>query len=557
MTKKNCSFLIGIIGCFIFGCWSLYAGQDVNWDLRNYHLYNAYAFVFDRIGFDYAPAGVQTYLNPLIDLPYFYLSRLLSPAQYGFAIGMLQGINFWILYEISRLLIQKKKTTPCCLMSIFIAITGVYTPTVIGEIGTTYGDLIVALFVLSSLYFGVRFFQSIRSQEGKCKLFIAISGLMLGLAVGLKLTAIVFSIATFLALLFSLPASGRVIRTSFSYLIIWGGGCILGLLITGGYWSFKLYSIFGSPVFPFYNSLFKSPYFPKIDFFDENSGVKNILEFIFHPFLLNSIFGHPYQEIRFAVVETLGVMLMIVATTRKLRGERFDLNKSISSSKRESAFFLLSFFLFSYLIWLWKFGVYRYQSPLDLLSPLVIFLLISLLLVKRVLLVFVITSLVIITMVRLPYFSDRVPWQESFSYAELPVKVEENCTLLVLHSGEPLSFVIPSFPKSCRFLRVGNGEWKWTRMLHGSGSAFERDIQSIIRSSQGPFYLLTTEDIIHRKWAKIEPETSSLDVTEPYAVTIEKYCLKIKGDALAIKTYIPHVYPVLVSLSRDPTCLKF
>jgi hypothetical protein len=485
MTSKNCSFLIGIIGCFIFGCWSLFAGQDVNWDLRNYHLYNAYAYVYDRVGFDYAQAGVQTYLNPLIDLPYFYLSRLLSPAQYGFIFGMLQGINFWIIYEISRLFIQNKYTNPCCLVSIFIAITGVYTPTVIGEIGTTYGDLIISLFILSSIYFGVRFFQSIGFHERKFKLLMAISGLMIGLAVGLKLTAFVFFIGIFLALFYSLPASGLSTRTSFIYLFIWGGCGILGLLITGGYWSYKLYSNFGSPVFPFYNSLFKSPYFPEVDFFDENSGVKSIFEFIFHPFLINSLFGHPYQEIRFAVVEAFVIILMVVVITNKLWwGGCFNLNKSISSAKREGSLFLFLFFLFSYLIWLWKFGVYRYQSPLDLLSPLVIFMLISFIFVKNVLLIFIITSLAIITMVRLPYFSDRVPWQKNFSYVELPLKIEENCTVLVLHSGEPLSFVIPSLPKSCRFLRVGNGEWKWTQMLHGNGSAFERDIHSIIQTNK-------------------------------------------------------------------------
>jgi len=112
MTKRNCSFLIGVIGCLIFGCYSLLAGQDVNWKLRNYHLYNAYAFVYDGIGFDYAPAGIQTYLNPLLDLPYFYLSRIPSPAQYGFIFGMLQGLNFWIIYEISRLFIPWRFQVP-------------------------------------------------------------------------------------------------------------------------------------------------------------------------------------------------------------------------------------------------------------------------------------------------------------------------------------------------------------------------------------------------------------------------------------------------------------
>ena len=42
-------------------------GQDQNWDLLNYHFYNAYALFHGRIFMDFAPAGIQTYSNPLLD----------------------------------------------------------------------------------------------------------------------------------------------------------------------------------------------------------------------------------------------------------------------------------------------------------------------------------------------------------------------------------------------------------------------------------------------------------------------------------------------------------
>src|ERR1700674_1982410 len=48
--------------------------QDVNWDLQNYHFYNAWAFAHGRLGWDLAPAQVQTFHNPLLDLP-FYCGR--------------------------------------------------------------------------------------------------------------------------------------------------------------------------------------------------------------------------------------------------------------------------------------------------------------------------------------------------------------------------------------------------------------------------------------------------------------------------------------------------
>ena len=59
------------------GCISLALGQDANWDLKNYHIYIPYAFMHGRLGLDVAPAQMaqmQTYLNPLLDIPYFLLA---------------------------------------------------------------------------------------------------------------------------------------------------------------------------------------------------------------------------------------------------------------------------------------------------------------------------------------------------------------------------------------------------------------------------------------------------------------------------------------------------
>src|SRR5688500_8071941 len=53
---------------FLCAAVAWWLGQDTNWDLRNYHLYNAYAFLNDRQAMDLAPAGQQTWLNPLLDI---------------------------------------------------------------------------------------------------------------------------------------------------------------------------------------------------------------------------------------------------------------------------------------------------------------------------------------------------------------------------------------------------------------------------------------------------------------------------------------------------------
>ena len=52
---------------------SLQLGQDANWDLKNYHFYNAFALFHHRFDADLAPAMAQTYFNPILDLPFYGL----------------------------------------------------------------------------------------------------------------------------------------------------------------------------------------------------------------------------------------------------------------------------------------------------------------------------------------------------------------------------------------------------------------------------------------------------------------------------------------------------
>ena len=50
-------------------------GQDANWDLQNYHYYIGWAWWHDHRAYtiDIAAAQLQTYHNPLLDLPFFLM----------------------------------------------------------------------------------------------------------------------------------------------------------------------------------------------------------------------------------------------------------------------------------------------------------------------------------------------------------------------------------------------------------------------------------------------------------------------------------------------------
>ncbi|MFM0629584.1 hypothetical protein [Paraburkholderia xenovorans] len=47
-----------------------FLGQDRNWDGFNYHQYNGFALLHHKLLMDFAPAGMQTYFNPVPDVFY-------------------------------------------------------------------------------------------------------------------------------------------------------------------------------------------------------------------------------------------------------------------------------------------------------------------------------------------------------------------------------------------------------------------------------------------------------------------------------------------------------
>ena len=94
----------------LFGLLSVMMGQDANWDLRNYHFYNPYSFIYGRMDFDVLPSQVANFYNPLLYVPFYYAVDLLSPKWVGFLLGWIQGFNFPLLLAIARTLIPAIRT---------------------------------------------------------------------------------------------------------------------------------------------------------------------------------------------------------------------------------------------------------------------------------------------------------------------------------------------------------------------------------------------------------------------------------------------------------------
>src|SRR5229473_4905218 len=100
----NARPIIGLLAVVVIalGGVSLWLGQDMNWDLLNYHYYDGYAFLHDRLARDIVPAGIQTYQPPLLHAFHDLGIAHLPPRVFGFLLGILHGLNVPVLFVLAR-----------------------------------------------------------------------------------------------------------------------------------------------------------------------------------------------------------------------------------------------------------------------------------------------------------------------------------------------------------------------------------------------------------------------------------------------------------------------
>ena len=199
----------GLVACLLIGAWyAVSRGQDASWDLRNYHLYNAWALLHGRLGIDLAPASLQGYFNPLLDLPYYLLGtgplrqmpRLLAACQ-----GLWFGGVVWVVGRIvARLAALQHR--PFGLIDAAVWLLGVSGSMTLSQAGLSSNEMPLALLVLGALYL---LLPSVGDERVLWKRVVG-AGALCGVAAGLKPTAIVYVPGLALALGAGFAAVGAV-----------------------------------------------------------------------------------------------------------------------------------------------------------------------------------------------------------------------------------------------------------------------------------------------------------------------------------------------------------
>lgn len=349
---------------------SILLGQDRFSDLRNYHLYNPWAFLNGRNTRDILPADLQTFFNPLPDLPLYLLGTgplATSPRLFAAVQGLWSGLFLILLLTLLRRAeaLQTERSAWAVFCAFLLGGTGA---AFICQLGLSSNEVMLADLVLGSLILLLPGCNSHGSNSNtdptrrRTRNFLA--GLLTGLATGLKPTAIIYVPPLALCAGVMIFFSVRDIRRALEAMILTGAGCTAGFLITYGWWGVYLWHLTGNPVFPMFSQYFHSDWVPPLPFTDERYKPKSLLQWIAYPFFW--LQGKPFvvtepelADIRFALAWLS--CLVLIPSTFVLRLRRPGIYLPVRAG-------LLCFAILSYLIWMKLFSILRYAIPIEALT---------------------------------------------------------------------------------------------------------------------------------------------------------------------------------------------
>jgi len=449
MKKKLVHIIPFLSFILLSGLLAIHNGQDLNWDLQNYHYYDGYAFLHNNKNF--AIAGIQTYLNPTLDIMVYVLITHLSPMLVGFTLGAIQGLNLFLIYELFLLILPKyiknqKYIIPVSLILSLFSFVGAIN---ISELGNTMGDNIASIPMLLALLLYLKCLDK-KMAESKRNLYMLIPFILIGISVGLKLTNAIYAVGLLVASLFIKESYvNKLKRTTLAILSL-----LLGYAISGGYWSIYLWNKFKNPIFPYFNKIFQSPYVTSnSNFHDPRWFPHGILHILFYPFYFTF---NPLlvEESKFFDLRILLFFICLIFIILLLAKNLF-INKNFHFFKNVLAKQIFIFVFLSYVLWEVEFSYFRYIVGLEYLSILVIFITIYEV-IKNDGLKWVIMSACCLLFLTTTHFANwgRINYQSSYFNVSIPKNIKLNNSI-ILTNTKPVGYLVPFFPQNDQFIRIG------------------------------------------------------------------------------------------------------
>jgi hypothetical protein len=296
--------------------WGLHVPRpSLGWDVMNYHLLHGERALRGLLVIpgDFYPYYFP-FLNPAPDMVATLFRHLL-----GYRLGTVGSclVLLWtgaILFRALSRVIGSTRLRAAAVLWILA------TEGILWEVGSYMADFWGLPLLLEAL------FLVLPEEDDRHDPLedLPLLALFLGTSVAFKLTNLVFVVAIGAVWLWRLAVArpaGRTVTRSLARILL---GPALFILPMAPH-TLYLWWTTGSPLFPHYNALFRSPLFPPINVIDSRWGPKTLLETLFWPLVATL---HPARYLEFAVTSGrlalgfLGALAAFVASgrDRSLRG---------------------------------------------------------------------------------------------------------------------------------------------------------------------------------------------------------------------------------------------
>lgn len=486
-------------------------GKDMASDTLSYHIYAGFSAVQDRFTQDYFPAGPQSYFNPYIYAPLYYLiSRGLSSLEISSVLALVHSVILWLTYELAVIVCpwnEKHKRLMFGLCAIAFALIN---PILLQQIGSTFADITTGELVLGGwllLAITVRAPSTVR---------VIGAGLLCGLATGLKLTNALHAIAGFVILMMlSLTLGGRI-RQGLAYGISLG----LGFAAVAAPWSYRLELRFGNPLFPLMNHIFRSP-----EYTTESSAAFRFIpgsfaEALWRPFAMIDPVTMVHEEPRapdprYAILVILIGALLCRWLWRLRPGQRhaaasIHLMTSTDAGSARTLAALGCALAVDWVVWLSTSGNSRYFLPMSSVAAVVIVaLLFRLFAMRPKIRNYIIAGILGVQGVQLwmgaDYRWNEAPWDAHWINIAVPAKLKSEPNLYLTIGAQTNSFVAP-------FLAPGAGLINISGLYTlGPDGASGAHIESLINRYSPNIRMLIRGERLYRDDERRLPNRAQID----------------------------------------------
>lgn len=340
-----------VLGLFLVcgGVWSLLKGQDVSFDLLNYHLYLPYAFLNGRFGQDLIAAGaIHSFFNPLLDIPYYLVFTYLNdwPRLTAFLQGLWYGAFLFFAWRICSLLFPHFRSAQAKILRLAAFLLGATGMATAGSAGMVSSDLAASTIQLAALYLLLKEPSSaLAPRRWAWAAFLCCA------AAGMKYTAATACIGLGMAGLWLWWQHNRKSKT----LLICGLCGLAGFLLTAGYFMWRNWNWTGNPFFPYFNTFFQSSYF----------SVENLSNGWAVPSGIKEAFLIPFSRLHFVLEFRIDYRILFGYLAAFLLVLLAFLRVWRPRAKKDPFAAIWLVFVFSYIPWVFLFASMRYAAMLE------------------------------------------------------------------------------------------------------------------------------------------------------------------------------------------------